>query len=147
MLRFIFYDFCSFLAQVERRIYYDEVDGLTAEWLEATSTLVLSISPNKRASRRGGANKWRTLSETVLLACPYDLKVTNDNSKQNNAMEVEAIVSDMDKQHMSQSEIEPAYFPLTVHLLSSIPVALHAIGGDDGPLDFGARLYMSSYFV
>ncbi|KAK2429678.1 exosome complex exonuclease RRP44 protein A [Trifolium repens] len=119
---------------VERRIYYDEVDGLNAEWLEATSTLVLSISPNKRASRRGGANKWRTLSETVLLACPYDL-------------EVEAIVSDMDKQHMSQSEIEPAYFPLTVHLLSSIPVALHAIGGDDGPLDFGARLYMSSYFV
>jgi DIS3-like exonuclease 2 len=131
---FVFYDFCFFLAQVERRIYYDEVDGLTAEWLEATSTLVLSISPNKRASRRGGANKWRTLSETVLLACPYDL-------------EVEAIVSDMDKQHMSQSEIEPAYFPLTVHLLSSIPVALHAIGGDDGPLDFGARLYMSSYFV
>ncbi|XP_045814162.1 DIS3-like exonuclease 2 isoform X1 [Trifolium pratense] len=132
---------------VERRIYYDEVDGLTAEWLEATSTLVLSISPNKRASRRGGANKWRSLSDSVLLACPYDLKVTTDNSKQNDAMEVDAIVSNMDKQHISQSAIEPAFFPLTVHLLSTIPVALHAVGGDDGPLDFGVRLYMSSYFV
>ncbi|MCH94641.1 DIS3-like exonuclease 2-like, partial [Trifolium medium] len=132
---------------VERRIYYDEVDGLTAEWLEATSTLVLSISPNKRASRRGGGNKWRSLSESVLLACPYDLKVALDNSKQNNAMEVDAIVSDMDKQHMSESEIEPAFFPLTVHLLSTIPVALHAVGGDGGPLDFGVRLYMTSYFV
>ncbi|PNX83296.1 DIS3-like protein exonuclease 2-like protein, partial [Trifolium pratense] len=132
---------------VERRIYYDEVDGLTAEWLEATSTLVLSISPNKRASRRGGANKWRSLSESVLLACPYDLKVTTDNSKQNDAMEVDAILSNMDKQHISQSAIEPAFFPLTVHLFSTIPVALHAVGGDDGPLDFGVRLYMSSYFV
>lgn len=133
---------------VEKRIYYDEVEGLTAEWLDATSTLVLSMSPNKRAYRRGN---WRALSESVLLACPYDLKVTMDNSNQNDATEVDAIVSDTDKLHdptseTSETEIEPSFFPLTVHLLSTIPVALHAVGGDDGPLDFGVRLYMTSYF-
>ncbi|XP_050905089.1 DIS3-like exonuclease 2 isoform X2 [Lathyrus oleraceus] len=133
---------------VERRIYYDEVEGLTADWLEATSTLVLSISPTKRAFRRGATNKWKALSEAVLLACPYDLKVKMDNRNQNEGMEVDSVVSDMNKHHISRSDtgIEPAFFPLTVHPLSTIPVALHAVGGDAGPLDFGVRLYMSSYF-
>lgn len=148
MLHSVFYGSCLFLDQVEKRIYYDEVEGLTAEWLDATSTLVLSMSPNKRANRRGN---WRALSESVMLACPYDLKVTMDNSNQNDTIEVDAIVSDTDKHHdstseTSQTEIEPSFFPLTVHLLSTLPVALHAVGGDDGPLDFGVRLYMTSYF-
>nr|XP_027191147.1 DIS3-like exonuclease 2 isoform X2 [Cicer arietinum] len=134
---------------IEKRIYYDEVEGLTAEWLEATSTLVLSMSLNKRALRRGSPNKWRALSEVALIACPYDLKVTVDSSDQCD-LEVDAMVSNTNQQHISISdssvaEIEPAVFPLTVHLLSKIPVALHAVGGDDGPLDFGVRMYMSSY--
>ncbi|CAI8585464.1 unnamed protein product [Vicia faba] len=133
---------------VERRVYYDEVEGLTAEWLEATSTLVLSISPNKRAFRRGNNNKWKPLSEAVLLACPNDLKVKVDNCNKNEEMKEDSIASDMNKQHVSRSdtEIEPLFFPLTVQPLSKIPVALHAVGGDAGPLDFGVRLYMSSYF-
>ncbi|CAK8537416.1 unnamed protein product [Lathyrus sativus] len=125
---------------VERRIYYDEVEGLTAEWLEATSTLVLSISPNKRVFRRGTTNKWRALSEAVLIACPYDLKVKMNCCNQNEGMGVDSVASDMN------TEIKPAFFPLTVHPLSTIPVALHAVGGDAGPLNFGVRLYMSSYF-
>ncbi|CAK8542782.1 unnamed protein product [Lathyrus sativus] len=125
---------------VERRIYYDEVEGLTAEWLEATSTLVLSISPNKRVFRRGTTNKWRALSEAVLIACPYDLKVKMNCCNQNEGMGVDSVASDMN------TEINPAFFPLTVHPLSTIPVALHAVGGDAGPLNFGVRLYMSSYF-
>ena len=48
--------------------------------------------------------------------------------------------------YTNATEIEPAVFPLTVRLLSTIPVALHAVGGNDGPLDIGTRLYMSSYF-
>lgn len=43
-------------------------------------------------------------------------------------------------------ELEPAVFPMTVSVLSTIPVAVHAVGGEDGPLDIGARLYTSSYF-
>ena len=45
-----------------------------------------------------------------------------------------------------REEVVPAVFPLTVQVFSTIPVALHAVGGDDGPLDIGARLYVSSYY-
>lgn len=120
------------------------------EWLEATSTLVLSMCTNRRAFRRGSPNKWRALEEAALVTCPYNPKVAMDNSNEGGALEVDASISAMDKEPISRSsetEIDPAVFALTVHLLSTIPVALHAVGGDDGPLDFGVRLYMSSYFV
>lgn len=119
--------------QIERRIYYDDVEGLNAEWLETTSTLVLSMSTTNRCTfRRGWSNKWRAIEEVALLSCPYNLKITTDNSNQSHAE--------------TETEIAPLVFPLTVHVLSTIPVALHAVGGDDGPLDIGVRLYMSSYF-
>ncbi|RDX66090.1 DIS3-like exonuclease 2, partial [Mucuna pruriens] len=117
---------------IERRIYYDEVEGLTVEWLETTSTLVLRMCTNRCAFRRG---KWRAFEEATLLTCPCNLEVTMDNSKQSDG-----------RSDTSETEIDPAVFPLTVRLLSTIPVALHAVGGDDGPLDIGVRLYMSSYF-
>nr|KYP44583.1 DIS3-like exonuclease 2 [Cajanus cajan] len=96
---------------IERRIYYDEVEGLTVEWLETTSTLVLSMCNNRCAFRKGSSNKE---------------PISGSDSV--------------------ETEIDPAVFPLTVRVLSTIPVALHAVGGDDGPLDIGVRLYMSSYF-
>ncbi|KAJ1384391.1 Ribonuclease II/R, conserved site [Sesbania bispinosa] len=137
---------------IERRIYYDEVEGLAVEWLEATSTLVLSMCPtNRRAFRRGSPNKWRAFEEFSLLTCPCNIKVTMDNSNQSDDCKVGDSISAMDSVPISRldssdTEIEPAVFPLTVRLLSTIPVALHAVGGDDGPLDIGVRLYMSSYF-
>ncbi|KAJ1439240.1 Ribonuclease II/R, conserved site [Sesbania bispinosa] len=137
---------------IERRIYYDEVEGLAVEWLEATSTLVLSMCPtNRRAFRRGSPNKWRAFEEFSLLTCPCNIKVTMDNSNQSDDCKVDDSISAMDSVPISRldssdTEIEPAVFPLTVRLLSTIPVALHAVGGDDGPLDIGVRLYMSSYF-
>ncbi|KAL9315709.1 hypothetical protein ACSQ67_016710 [Phaseolus vulgaris] len=57
---------------IERRIYYDDVEGLTAEWLETTSTLVLSMSTNTCTFRRGWSNKWRAIEEVALLSCPYN---------------------------------------------------------------------------
>lgn len=120
--------------QIEERIYYDEVEGLSVEWLEATSSLVLSMSTNRRAFRKGSGSKWRPFEEVAFLVCPYDLKVAMDGS------------NGCDTVNNSETEIDPAVFPLTVRLLSTIPVALHAVGGDDGPLEIGARLYMSSYF-
>ncbi|XP_017250245.1 uncharacterized protein LOC108220875 [Daucus carota subsp. sativus] len=38
---------------IERHIYYDEVEGLTAEWLDATCTLVLNLSTSKRLNKKG----------------------------------------------------------------------------------------------
>ncbi|KAL5992396.1 hypothetical protein ACLOJK_013313 [Asimina triloba] len=136
---------------MERRIYYDEVEGLIVEWLETTSTLVLDLCANKKFPRRGSAGKYRALEEVVLVVSPSDLnanallkdllheKGENNAKGASNAMQVnKPAVSDKD-------EPCPAVFPLTLHHLSSVPVALHAVGGDGSPFDVGARLFLSSY--
>lgn len=134
---------------IERRIYYDEVEGLTAEWLDTTSTLVLNLcTTTKRFPRRGSPGKWRGLEELALVINPCDLMseldLFGDNDKEGSSPKIEGEVSKSGDSDIPV--IEPAVFPLTVRLLSTIPVALHAVGGDDGPLDIGARLYISSYF-
>ncbi|XP_030933595.1 DIS3-like exonuclease 2 [Quercus lobata] len=135
---------------IERRIYYDEVEGLTVEWLETTSTLVLSLA-NKRSSRRGGPGKWRALEDIAFVVSPCDVKIERgviggSSSEQVGDTGVAAQASEpICKSVISNTEVDPGVFPLTVHLLSTIPVVLHAVGGDDGPLDIGARLYLSSY--
>ena len=147
--------------QIERRIYYDEVEGLTVEWLETTSTLVLSLA-NKRSSRRGGPGKWRALEDIAFVVSPCDVKIElgvfgGSSSEQVGDTGVAALKQVGDtgvaaqasepicKSVISNTGVDPGVFPLTVHLLSTIPVVLHAVGGDDGPLDIGARLYLSSY--
>ncbi|KAK4387312.1 DIS3-like exonuclease 2 [Sesamum angolense] len=128
---------------IERRVYYDEVEGLTVEWLDTTSTLVLSQSTHKRSSRRSSPGKCRTLEEVALIVNPADLElemsfsghIGGENGESQRCLGISEIMNN-----------EPAFFPLTVHLLSTIPVALHAVGGDDGPLDIVARLYVGSYF-
>ncbi|KAI7751824.1 hypothetical protein M8C21_020395 [Ambrosia artemisiifolia] len=111
---------------IERRIYYDEVEGLTAEWLEATSTLVLNYHPNNRSHKKG-SSKFKAIDEVAMVTFPYNNMVPEQDISKN-------------------ADIEPAVFPIVLHILSTIPVALHPIGGDDGPIDIGARLYTSSYF-
>lgn len=126
---------------IERRIYYDEVEGLTVEWLEATSTLVLNICASKRSVRRAGSGYYKALGEVAWVINPYDHNLEPD---------MESTKGCSASQHSDailKSEIDPSVFPLTVRLLSTIPVALHAIGGDDGPPDIGVRLFMSSYFT
>ncbi|CAL0317910.1 unnamed protein product [Lupinus luteus] len=123
---------------IERRIYYDEVEGLTVEWFEKTSTLVLSLSAtNRRAFRRGGSNKWRAFDEVSLLTCAYNLEPAMDESNIDGELGSRSV--------NSEAKIDPAFFPLTVRILSTVPVALHAVGGDDGHPDIGVRLYMKSY--
>ncbi|XP_059630776.1 DIS3-like exonuclease 2 [Cornus florida] len=136
---------------IERRIYYDEVEDLRVEWLDATSTLVLSLSTNKRIHWRSSPGKWRTVEEVALVTNPLELKLALDlsgDSREGGASEVEVDTGASygnPARSLDVIEIEPAVFPLTVHLLSTIPVVLFAVGGDDGPLDIGARLFMSSY--
>lgn len=126
---------------IERRIYYDEVEGLTVEWLEATSTLVLSICASKRSVRRAGSGYYKALGEVAWVINPYDHNFEPDMKS------TKGCSASQHSDAILKSEIDPLVFPLTVRLLSTIPVALHAIGGDDGPPDIGVRLFMSSYFT
>lgn len=132
----------------EKRIYYDEIEGLTAEWHETTSVLILSISsPNKR-NKKSGPGYYRPLEGVALIVNPSDVcsesnitgtcgcgvRCTGDSE----AASTDLVLN-------KKADISPGTFPLTVGILSTIPVALSAVGGDDGPLDIKARLYMSSY--
>ncbi|GAB4861373.1 hypothetical protein Ancab_036535 [Ancistrocladus abbreviatus] len=133
---------------IERRIYYDEVEGLMVEWFDATCTLVVSFCPTKRMHRRGSPGKFKALEDVAWVVSPCDLKPAADESAPQNgdsSLQCQSLDS-VSKPGGLASEIDAAVFPLTVRLLSTIPVALHAVGGDDGPLDIAARLYMTSYF-
>ncbi|XP_019260850.1 PREDICTED: DIS3-like exonuclease 2 [Nicotiana attenuata] len=132
----------------EQRIYYDEVEGLTVEWLEATSTLVLSPSTNKRFNRRGSPGKCRSLEDVALIVSPCELNQELDLCGLNNREGSGVLeIRDASKSGLScTAKVEPAVFPVTLRLLSTITVALHAIGGGNGPLDIGVRLFISSYF-
>ncbi|XP_062146573.1 DIS3-like exonuclease 2 isoform X3 [Alnus glutinosa] len=136
---------------MERRIYYDEVESLTVEWLEATSTLVLNLCPNKHSSRRGSPGRWKALEDVAFVVRPYDLEVElgvfggSSNEQIGDTGFVAQNLEPVCKSDITNTEVDPGVFPLTVHLLSTIPVTLHAVGGDDGPIDIGVRLYMSSY--
>ncbi|KAA8538508.1 hypothetical protein F0562_028121 [Nyssa sinensis] len=138
---------------IERRIYYDEVEDLMVEWLDSTSTVILNLFTNKRFHKRGTLGKYRMLEDVALVTSPCELKpVLNLSEARGNEGGSSPIEGDTDVLSGDRApisdviEIEPTVFPLTVHLLSTIPVALHAVGGDDGPLDIGVRLYMNSYF-
>lgn len=120
---------------MERRIYYDDVEGLMVEWLETTSTIVLSYIPTKRSHRRGNPGKYKPLEEAAFVDSPCNLGPEGDGMQNRDAS----------SSNQPGVEIAPAVFPLTIRVLSSIPVALHAIGGDNGPLDIAARLYVTSY--
>lgn len=123
---------------------------MKVEWLEATSTLVLNLSTYKRSYRRGNFSKFRPLEDVALVTRPCDLKEERCMSE-GSAIECTATnvgVADLTRPCLdpnSNCGIDPGVFPMTVHLLSTIPVALNAVVGADGPLDIGVRLYMSTY--
>lgn len=130
---------------IERRIYYDEVEGLTVEWLESTSTLVLSLAGHKRLFKRGGPGNYMALGNAAWVVNPYDLSVETGIDDCDATRMANGEVALSDSEPNSKPWIDPGAFPLTVRMLSTIPVALYAIGGGDGPLEIGVRLYMSSY--
>ncbi|KAK9271327.1 hypothetical protein L1049_026917 [Liquidambar formosana] len=122
---------------IERRIYYDEVEGLMVEWLDATSTLVLNFCTHKRSHRRGSPGRYRTLEDVALVVSPYNMQsemgAIGDGVQKCSATQIgDAGVALQEPKPMSKygvpdiTECDPAVFPLTVRLLSTIPVALHA---------------------
>lgn len=50
--------------QIERKIYYEEVEGLVVEWLVATSALVLNLCAYKHI-RRARLGNYRALNEVA----------------------------------------------------------------------------------
>uniref|UniRef100_A0A7N0TLZ8 DIS3-like exonuclease 2 n=1 Tax=Kalanchoe fedtschenkoi TaxID=63787 RepID=A0A7N0TLZ8_KALFE len=133
---------------IERRIYYDEVEGLQAEWLDATSTLVLSFS-HKRLNRKGTPSKWRPLEEVALVVNPADSKSEDWlGANENCSVTSRNATSGKSPNYFSLSDcdVEPPLLPVTVHMFSMIPIAIYAVSGEDRPLEIEARLYVSSYF-
>jgi DIS3-like exonuclease 2 len=134
------------MMQMERRIYYDEVEGLSVEWLEATGTLVLDACWNKPAQRRGTYQmKCRPIEEVAMVVNPSELSEEDEESGAAEASGCTA-KSVLLSGDAVKTQTAPAVLPLVIHYLSDIPVVLHAIGGEDCAVDIGVRLYMASYF-
>ncbi|KAJ4814037.1 DIS3-like exonuclease 2 [Rhynchospora pubera] len=112
----------------EKRIYYDEVEELAADWLESTETLVLDLYRRKPFQKKGTVSKYRPIEDVTLIENPSEL------------------LEEVETTETNSTELYPAVFPMVLRVLSSVHVALRAIGGDDGPIDIGVRLYASSYF-
>ncbi|KAH7683826.1 Exoribonuclease II protein [Dioscorea alata] len=128
---------------MERRIYYDDVEGLSVEWLETTCTLVLDLPKINPLLRKDSPGKLRSPMDVAMLIDPSQVFLPEDD---NVNQEGQNGVSSLHPGSQDKDRIEPSFFPLTLQHLSSLPVALHAVGGNDGPVDIGVRLYMCSYF-
>ncbi|RLN09712.1 DIS3-like exonuclease 2 [Panicum miliaceum] len=132
---------------MERRIYYDEVEGLSVEWLETTGTLVLDACRNKPAQRRGTQMKSRPIEEVAMVVNPSETMLSGEDEESGAAeaggCTAKSVLLSGDA---VKAPAAPAVLPLVIHYLSDIPVVLHATGGDDCAVGIGVRLYMASYF-
>jgi DIS3-like exonuclease 2 len=148
---------------MERRIYYEEIEGVNAEWFEATGTLVLDISsakksmPPRRPQGRSGRQP-RTVADIAMVVNPADSLGSSpeQDSYDDIIREVEDRLAGKDfpydssttydiEELSNDAEVEPTVLPLTLRLFSAVPVSLHATGGDHRPLDIAVKLYVSSY--
>jgi DIS3-like exonuclease 2 len=82
----------------------------------------------KPFQKKGNVSKYKSIEDVALIENLPEL------SKETEVIEV------------NSTELHLDVFPLVLHHLSSVQVALHATGGDDGPIDIGVRLYAASYF-
>uniref|UniRef100_A0A0E0K5D5 RNB domain-containing protein n=1 Tax=Oryza punctata TaxID=4537 RepID=A0A0E0K5D5_ORYPU len=132
---------------MERRIHYDEVEGLSIEWLEATGTLVLDSCRNRPPQRRGSQVKYRAFEEVAMMVNPSE-SMFSEEDEESGATEAgcDTAKSVLLSDEAVKAQVAPAVLPLVIQYLSEIPVVLHAIGGEDSAVDIGVRLYMSSYF-
>lgn len=105
---------------------------------------MLDILRNKPFRRRVSPGKFRAVEDVALVLNPSELALPETAKKATEAGCDNASLTSSDR--ADNGEIHPTVFPLVLRHLSVVPVALHAIGGDDGPLDIGVRLYTCSYF-
>jgi DIS3-like exonuclease 2 len=149
---------------MERRIYYEEIEGVNAEWFAATGTLVLDISPPTVPKNWSNDSKpgrpQRTVADIATVVNPTDSigSSPEEESYEDIIREVEerlagkiytddisANFSLGENDLSSEVKVEPAVLPLTLRLFSMVPVSLHAAGGGNQPLEITVKLYISSY--
>ena len=137
---------------------------MTADWFEATGTLVLDIASEKSTVQRRPpqgrpGRPQRTVADIATLVNPADssglspeldsyddiIREVEDRLAGKLLTENEAALPVGTGQLERDAAVEPTVFPLTLRLFSAVPVSLHAIGGDKRLLDIVARLYVSSY--
>jgi DIS3-like exonuclease 2 len=99
---------------LERRIYFEDLAGAQAEFFESTKTVVISEARESHRSAKKAAKKVAAKEEY------------------GNALAEEA----------AELGIEAAVLPLTLKMLSSVPVVCYAITGNNRPMDVGVRLYL-----
>eukprot|EP01018_Ginkgo_biloba_P005533 Gb_17335 [translate_table: standard] len=143
---------------MEQRIYFDEIEGLAAEWFEATGTLLLDFSSGRISQQKKNNGKHRTLEDVAIVVNPTN--PINSNKEQETyediLLEIEERLkgdllasdqTDFDLKDLSnyKEDVEPAVLPLTLRLLSTVPVSVHAVGGENTSPDFAFRLFLSTY--
>lgn len=131
---------------MERRIYYEDAEGFGVEWCSNTGTVILNLLPKSFRKERQG--RGRAFKEVAYLVNPADS--FNGAPLNEDAQVVETNLDDESgPEHQGCTDAdempEPAVVPLTLRLLSSVPVYVFATGGNSKPLDIGVRLYISSY--
>ena len=122
---------------MERRITYEDTEGLSVEWFSMTCTAILD-RVTQRSSKKGKQSRARVLTDVAYVVNPANSSDMFD----------EAVVepNEINEDNTSAGKKpEPAVLPLTLRLLASVPVQVFAIGGDSRPLDIAVRLYLSSY--
>lgn len=113
---------------------------MVVEWLEATNTLVLNLPKTKPFQRRGIPGKSRAMEDVALVLNTSELVLVEEDNEHPTSGSATSSTSSTEN-----NTIFPSCFPLVLQTFSTIPVALHAVGGHNGPIDVAPRLYMCSY--
>lgn len=142
---------------MEQRIYFDEIEGLVAEWFEATGTLVLDFTTDKFSQRTSNQGKNRKFEAVSLVVNPANLGVSSKTQEpykdilleieeklKGDLLTTDKIEFDL-KDLANQKNIEPAVLPLTLRLLSTVPISVYAAGGENSFPEIAVRLFLSSY--
>lgn len=141
---------------MEQRIYFDEIEGLVAEWFEATGTLVLDFTSDNFSERTSNQRKNRKFEDVALVVNPAlgnsskkqetyeDILLEIEERLKGGLLTTEKIEFDL-KDLANQNNIEPTVLPLTLRLLSTVPVSVCAVGGENSSPEIVVRLFLSSY--
>ncbi|KAI5081147.1 hypothetical protein GOP47_0004330 [Adiantum capillus-veneris] len=131
---------------MERRVYFEDTEGLGIEWCSNTVTVILDVQP--KSSRKERQGRGRALNEVAYFVNSGD-SLNGAPHNRNRQLDV----TNLDDESVPENQgctdtdkiIEPAVLPLTLRLLTSVPVFVFATGGSSRPLDIGLRLYITSY--
>ncbi|URE00984.1 RNB [Musa troglodytarum] len=125
-----------YINKFARRIYFGEVEGLTVEWIRTTGTLVLDTLKTKPLKRSDLSEKCRVIEDVVLMMSHCQIVTPEDKN------ECISTAPSSCNRESNATATAPLRVPLVIRVLSTIPVAVHAVGGHDGRARIVARLYM-----